>query len=403
MKKILLAITGSIAAVRSYELIRVFQSRGVEVQCVVTNAGEKFISRLALESLSGYPVVGPHIFTFPEIIDPRKKIVQDLYAHIELSKTADAIIVAPASAESISKITHGNANDFLSALILASQKPLILAPAMNSKMWDSVAVQENIALLENRGVHIIPPQVHGVLACGEKGIGKMEEIESIVSRVFRAVSSSPLQGKNILINTGGTKEYIDPVRFVGNESSGLTGKIFATLCVEMGAKNVQLIQGNSRHKVSDKLVNVTRVQSTEEMKNAMEIHFTESDIIIFSGAVADFIPDVVSKSKIKKSDTMPLLQLKKNIDIAEYFSRKKQPHQRFIGFALETEEDEAKLKNTLHQKSLQKKFDILLGNTPNSFDASSASFLIYSSKNDTFEEFSGEKKSIFHNILLQCL
>ncbi len=397
MKKIFLALTGSIACIKAFDVIKQFQEKNFEVQCILTKGGEKFSSRLALESISRYPVLGPNIFEF-EKQNPFEKNTEKIFAHLELSKESEALVIAPCSANTIEKISTGKADDFLSTAILAYTKKIFLAPAMNTKMWENKKVQENIKDIEKKNIKIIQPQSSGKLACGEEGIGKMANIDTLVESVERELSPSSFFGKKFLLNLGGTQEKIDPVRYLGNFSTGKTGEIFAKKIFQMGG-TVSIVEGNSKIKINTDIFFVEKVQSTEEMKTAMEKKFLESDVIIFSAAVVDFVPEKFSAEKIKKKEVGEMsFVLKQNIDIAKYFAEKKLSHQLFIGFALETGDEEF-LKKSLQKKAEIKKFDIILGNTPENFGTDKGNFLVYFSYTKTFQKFSGKKEVIFEEIL----
>ncbi len=405
MKKILLCITGSVAAVKNYEIIRKFQKENYEVQCVVSKGGEKFISRLALESLTGFQVLGPDIFSFQYSENPTEKIKKEIYAHIEASKNIEGIVIAPCSANSLSDIAHGKGDNFLLALLLANETPVLLAPAMNDRMWRNEAMQNNIKKMKKCNYFFVPPQTDEILACGDIGSGKMAETETIFlyykKMICQKEKKNILKGKNILINAGGTKEFIDPVRYIGNESSGLTGKIFAEQSFILGAKTITVVTGNISVSYNDDISENFHFSSSAEIKKEMEKYFNNSDIIIFSAAISDYIPLKKSDEKIKKSSKNSLsLSFKENIDIASFFAQKKKKNQKFIGFALETETDEKKLENILKQKLEKKGFDIILGNSPKSFSSHQAEFLVYDRKNNEFLKKQGKKKNIFSELLM---
>ncbi|HID91550.1 TPA: bifunctional phosphopantothenoylcysteine decarboxylase/phosphopantothenate--cysteine ligase CoaBC, partial [Candidatus Peregrinibacteria bacterium] len=324
-KKIILAITGSIAAVKTYDAIRMFQNDGYDVQCVVSNGGENFISRLALESLSGYPVLGPDIFSFPNfenkeltIQNYNKKNSSEIFAHIECTKNIEAVVVLPASANFLADFSQGRATNFLSSMMLANTKPVVLCPAMNSHMWNNSAVQNNIKIIKilyantqnSNNLEIVEPQKSGILACGDEGVGKLALLENIKLYLEKLLTKNyhknNIHNKTVVINLGGTQEKIDPVRFIGNFSSGETGKIIAEQCFILGAKKVICIVGNVSvcfqhlEEIENFEIIYLANNSAQEMLAATEKYVKEADIVIFTAAVADFTPKNYLDIKIKK-------------------------------------------------------------------------------------------------------
>lgn len=414
MKKVFLAITGSIAAIKSFELIKTLHEKNFTVQCIVSSGGKKFCSSDALEAMTGFPVLGPKIFSYLKKENPFEKNTTEIYAHLQLSRESIAMIIAPCSANTLAKIANGSADDFLSTALLAYENPILIAPAMNTKMWKNSITQKNIEKISAlKNFSIVPPKSEGILACGEEGSGKMASTEDILLYLSRTLQvrskakKSLVYGKKILINLGGTREKIDPVRYLGNFSSGGTGKIFAEQCFIHGAKNISVMQGISTVSLSETIFDIKKTSSAQEMYRAMEEKFLESDIIIFCAAVADFKAKNFSNQKIKKlenNSSSPeegkTLELEKNIDIAKTFANQKLPHQIFIGFTLETQGEEF-LKASMIQKSQDKKFDIVFGNTPENFNTTYGKFLVYWAKKNKFEEYQGSKENIFSEVLAQ--
>lgn len=388
--KILLAITGSIAAVRSYELIRLLQLHGYSVQCILTKGGEHFVSRLSLEALSDNEVLGPDIFSFSEIKN------RDVFSHINISKNADAILIAPASANTIAKISHGFAEDFLQNLLLANkQTPVLLAPAMNETMWKNEATQCNISLLKQRKYTIIPPQKTGILACGIEGEGKMATLETILSFVKKSKTPQKYAGKKVLISLGGTQEYLDPVRYIGNASSGKTGLALANAFFEMGAQ-VKIITGNNSVVLNPDIFSVFSVVSTHEMLEKMQENAPWADIILFSAAVADYAPQTLSLQKLEKPKTGEGITLSflQTPDIAKTLFAKKKENQMFIGFCLASEN----LKTKMVEKSEAKGFDVVLGNNEQNLGSKIGKYLVYSKERGFWEE-EGEKGEVMKKVL----
>lgn len=421
MKKIFLALTGSIACIKSFDLIKGFQEKGYEVQIILSKGGEKFSSRLALESMTGFPVLGPDIFAFKkteEYLNPFQKNTSEIFAHLELSQQSEALVVAPCSANFLEKMASGRAVDFLSTAVLAYTNPIVVCPAMNTKMLENPVVNANLrSLQENKNISIIHPKISGILACKEEGAGKMADVQDIILFVGQKIYaknfpeiSEKFSQKKILINLGGTQEKLDPVRYIGNFSTGKTGKILAEKVFEMGvsSQNISIVQGNTSFfpEISEKFFDIQKISNTEEMRASMNQKFLESDVIVFAAAVADFIPERYSEQKIKKdkgvvrgSHGCPLqISIKQNIDIAKYFAQKKRPYQIFIGFALETG-DEIFLKKSLQKKSQEKSFDIVIGNSPANIGTDAGDFLVYFSQTKKFQKFSGKKSETFEKIL----
>ena len=430
-KKILLAITGSIAAVKTYDAIRMFQNDEYDVQCVVSKGGEKFISRLALESLSGYPVLGPDIFSFKNSLNKdltqgnyNQKNTAEIFAHIECTKNVDAVVVLPASANFLSNLAQGRATDFLSSMILANTKPLLLCPAMNMNMWNNLAVHNNIKIIKKLytsddsvfNLDIVDPQKSGILACGDEGVGKLANLKVVKLFLEKLLfKNNAVENKTIVINLGGTQEKIDPVRFIGNFSSGETGKIIAEQCFVLGAKKIICIVGNVNtdftylEEIENFEIVYLKNKSANEMLKQTEKYSENSDIVIFSAAVSDFTPKKYSENKIKKQKKINnniVLELEKTIDIAKYITEKykqKKYKKIFIGFALETEKNIEQLKNIIQKKSEDKNLDYIFGNSPENLDKTEKSknfnYLIYSKKTQNFIKNSEffDKKHFFRN------
>lgn len=333
-KKILLIISGGIAAYKSLELIRNLKKNHADVTCILTKAGEQFVTPLSVASLS------------------QNKVYNELWSltdetemgHINLSRNHDLIVVAPATADLMAKMTHGLANDLASTTLLASNKPVLVAPAMNPEMWDHPATQSNIKTLKERGVLFIGPD-DGTMACGETGTGRMSEPDEIFNAITDFFFEKPLKGFNALITSGPTYEPLDPVRFLGNRSSGKQGQAIAKALRNAGA-NVTLISGpTSLADISG--INTVHIETAQDMLSACE-GALPADIAIFSAAVSDWAPVAPSQQKIKKSgNDAPSLNLKQNPDILKTISKLGDQRPKLvIGFAAETEnlEDNAKRK-----------------------------------------------------------
>ncbi|HZV97940.1 MAG TPA: bifunctional phosphopantothenoylcysteine decarboxylase/phosphopantothenate--cysteine ligase CoaBC [Methylophilaceae bacterium] len=323
IKKLLLGITGGIAAYKSAELVRLLVKQGIEVQVVMTEAARHFITPVTLQALSG-----KRVFT-----DMWDESIANGMPHIELSREADAILIAPASADFIAKLVHGGADDLLSTLCLARDCPLMVAPAMNKQMWDNPATQRNIAQLQQDGIDILGPG-SGEQACGEIGFGRMLEPEQLLALIEAAWQPKVLAGKRVLITAGPTVEAIDPVRAVTNFSSGKMGHSIAQAAWEMGAE-VTLVSGPTAL-LSPSAVKTINVVSAEDMLNAVMDHIQAQDIFISVAAVADYRPAQPSTNKIKKNGAALSLELIPNIDILAKVAAL--PDGPFcVGFAAESE------------------------------------------------------------------
>lgn len=349
-KKIILGVTGGIAAFKAASLCSKLVKEGAEVRVIMTEGATKFITELTLQSLSKAPV-------FTDTFDEKNPAV---IAHINLADWADLVLVAPATANIIGKMAAGIADDMLSTTLLATQAPIMVAPAMNVHMYQHPAVVRNMLELANRGILFVEPG-EGLLACGYIGKGRMEEPEEIVEVVNRYFAKEdgralkPLAGKKVLVTAGGTVERIDPVRYITNDSSGKMGFALAEAARELGAE-VQLIAGNTQaHTPAG--IPLQRVQSAQDMYEAVLEHFDNSDIVIKAAAVADYRPAVQADRKMKKSGETMTLELVKNVDILEQLGRIKTT-QLLIGFAAETHNVEEFAQDKLRRKNC----DLLVAN-----------------------------------------
>lgn len=324
---ILLVISGSIAAYKSLELIRRLRERGCLVRCILTRGGAEFITPLSVASLSEQPV-------YTELFSLKDEVEM---GHIRLSRESDLVVVAPASANIIAAMAHGTANDLATATLLACNKPILIAPAMNAHMWQNPATQRNLEQLRADGIHIIAP-VSGDLACGEYGTGRMSEPETIVDRIFhRLEGAQPLQGLRALVTSGPTHEAIDPVRYIANHSTGRQGHAIAEALAKKGAQ-VTLISGPTSLP-SPRGVHLELVTTAEEMLAACE-RSLPADIAVCAAAVSDWRISEPTARKLKKATTgeSPQLRLIENPDILAHLSR--HPRHRpslVVGFAAETE------------------------------------------------------------------
>jgi phosphopantothenoylcysteine decarboxylase/phosphopantothenate--cysteine ligase len=343
-KKILLGITGGIAAYKSAELTRLLKKEGAEVRVVMTQAATQFIAPLTFQALSGNPVA-------TSLLDADAEAAM---GHIHLARWADLILIAPATADFMSKLRMGAASDLLSSLCLAAEAPIALAPAMNQGMWSNAATQENKSCLEGRSIRLWGP-VSGEQACGETGLGRMMEPADLVERVSHFFSPKWLQGCSVLIDAGPTQEAIDPVRFISNRSSGKMGYAIANAAKEAGAQ-VCLVSGPVSL-AAPSVDEFIRVESAEEMAEAVLNRAADFDVFIATAAVADYRPAEAECKKIKKKTNVMSLALEKTEDIlASVSALEKRPF--CVGFAAETDAVE----NYARGKLKAKKLDMIAAN-----------------------------------------
>lgn len=324
-KKILLIISGGIAAYKTLDLIRLITKNKGEVQCVLTQGGAQFVTPLSVSSLSNNKV-----YTDLWSLDDESEM-----GHIRLSRECDLVLVAPASADIMAKMAHGLANDLASTTLLASNKPVMVAPAMNPEMWSHAATQENIETLKERDVHFVGPN-SGDMACGETGQGRMSEPQEIFDAITDFFFEKPLKGKRALVTSGPTYEPLDPVRFLGNRSSGKQGHAIASALRDAGAE-VTLVSGPVS--LSDPSnVNTVHVETAQDMLEASENNLP-CDIVVCAAAVSDWTPVSTAGQKMKKKNDkdVPRLDLKQNPDILKTISHARERPALVVGFAAETE------------------------------------------------------------------
>lgn len=347
-RQILLIITGGIAAYKSLDLIRRLKDEGATVRCVLTDGGAQFITPLAVAALSGEPV-NTNLFS---------KEDEQRLGHINLSRQADLIVVAPASANSIAKMAHGFADSLASAVLLATDKPILIAPAMNCRMWQNAATQANMALLSARGIQCVGP-ASGMLACGEEGAGRMSEVHDILEAIKALCAApGPLAGKKALVTSGPTYEPIDPVRFIGNHSSGKQGHAIAAALAAAGA-DVTLVSGPTSLPDPQGLKTI-RVMTAREMLKACQTS-GPFDIAVCAAAVADWRPMETSHQKIKKAAGVaaPAVSLTENPDILATLAKASPERPALVvGFAAETGD----LLTLAQEKFARKGCDWLLAN-----------------------------------------
>ena len=340
-KKIVLGITGSIAAYKAAVLTRGLIKKGAEVQIVITPAGKEFITPITLSALTSKPVIS-------EFFSQRDGT---WHSHVDLGLWADAMVIAPATASTIGKMAHGVADNMLVTTYLSMKAPVFVAPAMGLDMFAHPSTQHNLDILRSYGNHIIEPAA-GELASHLVGKGRMEEPEKIIE-VLEAFFSrqEDLKGKRVLITAGPTYEKIDPVRFIGNYSSGKMGYALAEVCAERGAE-VTLVSGPVNLQAVHPNIRRVDVESAEEMYRASVEAFPQADAAILCAAVADFTPEVVAGTKIKREKEDLVLRLKPTHDIAAELGRMKRDGQKLVGFALETNDELKHAQDKMARKNL---------------------------------------------------
>jgi len=338
-KKIVLGVTGGIAAYKAAEFVRLLVKREAHVHVVMTENAQKFITPLTFQTLSGNPVV----------TDPFTLLDQTEIGHVALADLAELIVILPATANIIGKIANGIADDFLSTMVMASKAPVLIVPSMNVNMWESRALQRNVEMLVERGFHFVEPGV-GELACYWYGKGRLAELEEVIEKIEEIFSPKDLKGEKFLVTAGPTQEPIDPVRFITNPSSGKMGYALAKVARRRGAE-VTLVAGPTILSVPHKDIKVVSVRTAEEMRRAVLDHFDECSVVIKAAAVSDYRPKISSQRKLKKSETPTSLELERTVDILKEVGKRK-GDRILIGFAAETENLISNAKEKLKEKNL---------------------------------------------------
>lgn len=344
-KSVVLCVTGGIAAYKAADIISTLRKKGANVFVIMTKSATEFITPLTLEVLSG------------------NRVVTDMFSrdftweveHISLAKRADVFVIAPATANVIGKAAHGIADDMVTTTLMATKAPMVIAPAMNTGMYENQVVQDNITILENRGVRFVQP-ASGRLACGDSGKGKLAEPETIVNEICAAAMKQDLKGKTILVTAGPTREAIDPVRFISNHSTGKMGYAIAQNASMRGAK-VILVSGPVALETPYGVERVN-VSSARDMHDAVISRLDKVDWVIKSAAVGDYRPETTADEKIKKKDDDMSISLVRNPDILAEIGSKKQNHQLVCGFSMETQD----LLNNSRAKLQKKNCDMLVAN-----------------------------------------
>jgi len=365
-KKIILGITGGIAAYKAIELARLFIKSGASVWPVMTTASANFITPLTLQTITGNPVA----------LDMFDLTEESRISHIELAEKADIVVVAPATANIIGKAASGIADDLLTTVIMATRAPVLFAPAMNSNMYENKIVQTNIERLKKIGCSFIGPE-EGELACGYEGRGRLAPVEDIVDAAEECLAPKDLKGEKVLVTAGPTREAIDPVRFISNPSSGRMGYAIARAAKRRGAE-VVLVSGPS-HLNPPRGVTFIKTTTAEEIAEATMRHYPQSTVVIMAAAVSDYRPRISHRKKVKKEEARINIELERTQDILKELGSRKRG-QFLVGFALETENMLANAKKKLKEKRL----DMIVANDPGGFDGEITQVTIIESE-DTVE------------------
>lgn len=339
-KQIILGVTGGIAAYKAVDIVRLLRKQGMTVHVIMSKAATSFVTPLTFREISGQPVT----------VSMWDAVTNFNVEHIALANLADAVLVAPATANIIGKVAGGIADDMMTTTIMATKAPVFFAPAMNSGMYENPIVQENIARLLDHGYNIIPPE-SGMLACGVNGVGRLPASQTIVDNLVNFFTAEQaLSGKKVLVTAAGTIEPIDPVRYIGNRSSGKMGYAIAEEAAKRGAQ-VVLVSGPSAVAASDN-IRLIKIETAEEMMQATLAEFADADIIIKAAAVADYRVKNVASQKIKKTADNFVLELEKNPDILLELGKRKSAEQFLVGFAAETQDLLRYAKGKLERKNL---------------------------------------------------
>jgi len=386
---IVVGVTGGIAAYKAVNVVRGLVLAGHDVHVIPTDAALRFVGRPTFEAISRNPV---HSDLYEGVAEVR---------HVAIGQAADLIVIAPATANTLAKLAHGIADDLLTNSVLASTAPVVVAPAMHTEMWQNPATVANVALLRERGITVVGPAV-GQLTGKDSGPGRMSEPDEIVAAALAVVAPHDLAGRRILISAGGTREALDPVRFIGNRSSGKQGVALAVAAAARGAE-VTLVAANLEVDAPAH-VTVTHVSSTLELEAALTSAAPDADVVIMAAAVADYRPESVADTKIKKETQGDTLQLTlvKNPDILRGLTGARAAGQVIIGFAAETEQDRDALLALGVAKAARKGVDYLVVNRvgwTEGFATESNAIIVLSGTGDIVSEASGSKAAVADSVL----
>jgi phosphopantothenoylcysteine decarboxylase / phosphopantothenate---cysteine ligase len=391
-KKVLLGVTASIAAYKTAELVRLFKKAGASVKVIQTEASLHFVTPLTLATLSENSVLS-------QMIDADSG---EWNNHVDLGLLADFMVIAPLTANTMAKMTTGECDNLLLATYLSAKCPVYFAPAMDLDMYKHPSTLYNIERLQSFG-NILIPSGFGELASGLVGEGRMAEPSEIIEHIIADLSKDlPLSNKEVLITAGPTYEAIDPVRFIGNRSSGKMGIALALECANNGAK-VNLVLGPSHIVVKHSNISVSKVESASEMFKMVNSYFKSSDIAIFAAAVADYTPSIVAKNKIKKSDEKLTISLLKTTDILSEMALKKTAKQFVVGFALETENELENAKEKLKSKNLDMIVLNSLNNKGAGFEHNTNKITIIDKQNNIFDFELKDKSEVAKDIIAKIM
>ena len=391
-KKVLLGVTASIAAYKTAELVRLFKKAGASVKVIQTEASLHFVTPLTLATLSENPVLS-------QMVDADSG---EWNSHVDLGLWADFMVMAPLTANTMAKMTTGECDNLLLATYLSAKCPVYFAPAMDLDMYKHPSTLYNIEKLQSFG-NILIPSGFGELASGLVGEGRMAEPSEIIEHIIADLSKDlPLSNKEVLITAGPTYEAIDPVRFIGNRSSGKMGIALALECANNGAK-VNLVLGPSHIVVKHSNISVSKVESASEMFKMVNSYFKSSDIAIFAAAVADYTPSIVAKNKIKKSDEKLTISLLKTTDILSEMALKKTAKQFVVGFALETENELENAKEKLKSKNLDMIVLNSLNNKGAGFEHNTNKITIIDKQNNIFDFELKDKSEVAKDIIAKII
>lgn len=386
-KRIVLGVTGGIAAYKAVFLLREYQKAGAEVRVTMTPSATRFVGSDTFASLSGYNVA---VEIFPEESDS-----SEWTRHIYWGEWADLFVIAPCTGNTLAKIAHGNADNMLTATVLAARCPILICPTMDGEMYDSPSVTENLKKVQDFGYHILEPE-SGFLASGLDGKGRLPEFETILEKSSKIIGTieGPLKGKKVVVTAGPTREHIDPVRFISNPSSGKMGVAMANAALRLGAE-VQFIHGPIHVPLPEGTIN-TAITSAEDLFIEVQQH-ASADVIIMAAAVSDFTPTEVFEHKVKKDEGNESIQLKRTTDILAWLGSKGLENQILIGFAMETQD----LIPNATQKLSSKKADWIVANSLSKKDAGfeSDSNHVHVIGKEHSAEFKGSKQQVAEQVL----
>ena len=386
---VVVGITGGIAAYKAVGVVRGLVLHGHDVHVVATDAALRFVGRPTLEAISRNPV---HTDLYDGVAEVR---------HVALGQRADLIVIAPATAHTIASLAAGLAGDLLGTTVLASRAPLVVAPAMHTEMWTHASTVANVATLRSRGVVVVGP-ASGQLTGSDAGPGRMAEPDEIIAHALAAAGPKDLRGRRFVVSAGGTREPIDPVRFIGNRSSGRQGVALATAAAERGA-SVVLVAAHLDLEVPS-TVTLVEVQTAAQLHSAMVEHAGDADTVVMAAAVADFRPAEVAEAKIKKSaqTTRLVLELERTPDVLAGLSEHRRAGQRIVGFAAETEGDDDAMLRVAADKARRKGVDLLVVNRvgwTEGFGTTTNSVIMLDGDGTVVSRAEGDKVSVAHRIL----